>query len=602
MKKTLFFLLLCLATIAQAQVGIGTETPNASAILDVSSTTRGLLLPRMTTIQRDAIASPSAGLVIFNTTSNCLNMFTGVIWNELCGTATQGLIATLSCTPTDNGTLTANTAASSVSSVFSYTGGNNLTHNGQTVTSTGVTGLTATLTSGTMSSAGGTLTYNITGTPSGSGTASFAINIGGRTCTLNRTVLAVGTIATIACGSATNNGTLNSGTAASGVSSVISYTSGNGGTHSGQSVTSTGVTGLTATLSSGTFANGSGTLTYNITGTPSAAGTATFAINIGGQTCNLTRTAGAPVPTVVYCLGSATTVVDVVTATGRTWMDRNLGASQVATSVTDASAYGDLYQWGRGQDGHQCRNSSTTSTASSTDQPGHSLFITNNTDWRNPSVDNLWQGLNGINNPCPSGYRIPSLNEIIAEQEQFTTQNAIGAYNYMKLTVGGRRQSNNIIGNTDQGGFYWTSTIFTTGSTSARALTIDNTGSGSVSTAGGTSKHQGFSVRCIKNTFDVAIQSLFPVVNNGTLTAGVAASGVYSLFQYTGGNGSSHTGQTVTSTGVTGLTATLNSGNFLNGTGTNLQYNITGTPNAAGTAKFLINIGGQIYILSRTVN
>ena len=48
--------------------------------------------------------------------------------------------------------------------------------------------------------------------------------------------------------------------------------------------------------------------------------------------------------------------------TGKIWMDRNLGASQVATSSTDANAYGDLYQWGRAADGHESRTSATTST------------------------------------------------------------------------------------------------------------------------------------------------------------------------------------------------------------------------------------------------
>jgi uncharacterized protein (TIGR02145 family) len=99
-----------------------------------------------------------------------------------------------------------------------------------------------------------------------------------------------GSITALNCGSATNNGTLTQGTAASGVSSSVPYTGGNGGTHNGQTVTSTGVTGLTATLVAGTFANGAGSLTYNITGTPSASGTANFALNIGGQTCTLSRT------------------------------------------------------------------------------------------------------------------------------------------------------------------------------------------------------------------------------------------------------------------------------------------------------------------------
>ena len=57
-------------------------------------------------------------------------------------------------------------------------------------------------------------------------------------------------------------------------------------------------------------------------------------------------------------------------------MDRNLGATQAATSSTDVDAYGDLYQWGRFSDGHQCRTSNTTATLSSVDQPAHGDFIT----------------------------------------------------------------------------------------------------------------------------------------------------------------------------------------------------------------------------------
>jgi hypothetical protein len=53
-----------------AQVGIGTTTPDASAALDVSSTSKGLLMPRLTTIERDNISLPATGLMIFNTTLN----------------------------------------------------------------------------------------------------------------------------------------------------------------------------------------------------------------------------------------------------------------------------------------------------------------------------------------------------------------------------------------------------------------------------------------------------------------------------------------------------------------------------------------------------
>jgi len=64
-------------------VGIGTTSPSASALLDVSSTTRGLLPPRMTGVQRDAISSPAAGLMIYNTTTNKLNFYNGTAWEAI---------------------------------------------------------------------------------------------------------------------------------------------------------------------------------------------------------------------------------------------------------------------------------------------------------------------------------------------------------------------------------------------------------------------------------------------------------------------------------------------------------------------------------------
>jgi uncharacterized repeat protein (TIGR02543 family) len=81
-------------------------------------------------------------------------------------------------------------------------------------------------------------------------------------------------------------------------------------------------------------------------------------------------------------------VIEVINpATGMIWMDRNLGASRAATSSTDPQAYGDLYQWGRSTDGHEKRNSGTTSTLSNSDTPGHGHFILPfgiPWDWRSP--------------------------------------------------------------------------------------------------------------------------------------------------------------------------------------------------------------------------
>lgn len=64
----------------KAQVGVGTATPETSAKLDVSSTTKGFLPPRMDSTQRNAIVSPAQGLTIYNTTSKAFEVFNGTAW------------------------------------------------------------------------------------------------------------------------------------------------------------------------------------------------------------------------------------------------------------------------------------------------------------------------------------------------------------------------------------------------------------------------------------------------------------------------------------------------------------------------------------------
>ena len=98
MKKIqpfLFAAMLIIYLPVYAQVGIGTATPDASAKLDITSTTQGLLPPRVTTTQRNAIVSPATGLVIFNTTTNGLEFKSSTGWVSLKTSSDAAFLPTI---------------------------------------------------------------------------------------------------------------------------------------------------------------------------------------------------------------------------------------------------------------------------------------------------------------------------------------------------------------------------------------------------------------------------------------------------------------------------------------------------------------------------
>lgn len=295
----IIFTLMFAVTNTFAQVGIGTDTPDSTSVLDLTSTTQGFLPPRMTKVQRDAISSPAEGLVVYNTDEHCLNFWNGSLWMSACGT--------------DN-TILNNCGAETVSFVYN---GNNVTYG----------------------------------------------------------------------------------------------------------------------------------IVYNST-------------------------------------------------TGKCWLDRNLGAAQVATTSDDASSFGDLFQWGRGADGHQLRTSSITNVISASDTPGHGDFIKSTNavewDWRNPHNDNLWQGGTGVNNPCPSGFRLPTLQEITAGKNSWSSQDAAGAFgSVLKLPASGLRTPKGALSSAKNA--YWTSTVF--GQKSAQRLEFTN----STAVVNWGNRGFGAAVRCIKN-------------------------------------------------------------------------------------------------------
>lgn len=83
LTKITILLCLLIGATSTAQVGIGTATPDASSILDVVSESKGILVPRLTEAERDAITTPAESLVIYNITNNTFEVFVAGVWKAL---------------------------------------------------------------------------------------------------------------------------------------------------------------------------------------------------------------------------------------------------------------------------------------------------------------------------------------------------------------------------------------------------------------------------------------------------------------------------------------------------------------------------------------
>lgn len=153
--------------------------------------------------------------------------------------------------------------------------------------------------------------------------------------------------------------------------------------------------------------------------------------------------------------------VPVTGANGRLWLSNNLGANYAnlnhaafqpraqATARTDFNAYGSFIQWGRFVDGHELIDwtSATLGTpvngssvgTSSTDDPGTTDFLISSY-WRSPHNNNLWQGVDGVNNPCPEEYRVPTSGEMNTERASWSSFNSAGSFaSPLKLSQPGYR-------------------------------------------------------------------------------------------------------------------------------------------------------------------
>jgi hypothetical protein len=199
----------------------------------------------------------------------------------------------------------------------------------------------------------------------------------------------------------------------------------------------------------------------------------------------------------------------VLANNSKCWLDRNLGATQIAESFNDTYSYGYYYQWGRGNDGHQISTSIVVlNVQSPTDippAPNNNKFIAINNvpwpndddvDWRTNPVNSLWQALNSATNPCPPGFRIPTISEwsgfVIAEGVNNRTD-AINSS--LRLpTAGQRHHLDGSIGFL-QWGSYWSSTLGVKSTTAKNFFIAQN----SITLNNEQGRVHGNSVRCIKD-------------------------------------------------------------------------------------------------------
>ena len=538
-------------------------------------------------------------------------------------TAAVGSITALNCSSaTNTGTLTQGTAAGGVSSTVPYTGGNGGTHNGQTVTSTGVSGLTATLAAGTFASGADSLTYTITGTPSASGTASFALSIGGQNCTLTRTVNSSGQtgITSHTCGAinvhnpAKTYGSMTDQqgnvykTIVIGTQEWMAENLRTTAYSNGNVIANVTENTQWTNLTTGAWCNYNNDSQYdcpygklynwyavadprNVCPTgwhvPTDAEWTTLITYIDPQAF----TSNANAPQSLVAGGKMKSVGSQYWEAPNSDATNEIGFSGISGGARVGGYFyyfdTDSYYWSSttGGSASLAWNRGIFSSASvirrEAVEKGHGHFVRCIKD-----VSDIQGSV--INLDCGSAIESGTLMQGSV---------ASGVSSSVPYT-GGNGGSHNGQTVTSTGVTGLTATLATgTFASGAGSLTYTITGTPSASGTASFALNIGGQTCTLNRTVNLPVGTITALTctsatNTGTLTSGVSADGVSSSVPYTGGNSGTHNGQTVTSTGVTGLTATLAAGTFASGAGS-LTYTITGTPSASGVANFALNIGGQ---------
>src|SRR5687768_11805815 len=295
--------------------------------------------------------------------------------------------------------------------------------------------------------------------------------------------------------------------------------------------TSATVNGVTVSAPAGTFNVGSGTVIFTVTGTPVNAGIFYISISVGNiQPCQMyLRVLNAPAsgPTVdpgptegstgvvnfMYG-GQSVSYTTVRAGDGKIWLQQNLGSPQVAFAVNDEASYGDYFQWGRWDDGHQSPNSPTITGGPSMSNPSHispgnPKFIsgtpTNGTSWWGSGglATDTWSGSSATStngkDPCVAlgaGWRSPTAADWQNVKNYEDLEGAMTAFmSNLKLPASGYRDGNGGFVFRNGESFYWSSTA--SGNSYATGLFIsDNT---YAATLHSTVRGHGYTCRCVKD-------------------------------------------------------------------------------------------------------
>ncbi|MEF9478781.1 hypothetical protein OWR28_14650 [Chryseobacterium sp. 1B4] len=295
MKKIIYFILLLLGCMGFAQVGIGTTSPNAKSMLDIVSATKGVLLPRMSQAQRDAILPGNIdanrdGLLIYNTDTGCYNYWNIAKnqWVSLCQS---------SCDPSTFADFTINCSQFPAADTNSYTIGNSVSGNSITVsvnvTHIGPYAISITSDNGIAYSAGGTFTAtgvqnvtvaNAAGSPSSS-TINFTVKSNGiSVCTYTKDSTGTVNAYNYNCTMATVTPLMTQGVSGTGIVKVPIVVT---GTKDIPAINQTinGVTYTFAGISGATSSTTSIDIAYS--GTPTTATSSLAMTNSNGSLCSI---------------------------------------------------------------------------------------------------------------------------------------------------------------------------------------------------------------------------------------------------------------------------------------------------------------------------